>query len=501
MPTQSRSILDSIRLKTTLAVTITLVLILGGFAVIRYARQRDVLVRGAQSQVAITGDIIQASLERELLTQDSADLTSIIENVGEQPGVQSVYLLDGQGQVRALHRSAGTSGPAIGTELANSTLDLMVNPPPPNTTSFVTTPTGEQLMRRVNIILNQAQCNSCHEPQQRVLGALVSDFSTNDVNAALTADWQGSLASGVVTILFAIFAVNLLLNRIVLDRLAKFAPVLQGFGQGDLSLRLPPQSGDEIGQLAGSFNQMAASLQARERETRRLYSELAEKEAARAQLLQKVIAVQEEEQKRLARELHDDLAQSLTALSVTLQSALQTIPQEMQGIHRQLERLQALTLETMGGTSRWIQDLRPRMLDELGLEPAVRWYAESRLEDSVQVHLKATGLNQRLSPEVEITLFRIIQESIANIAKHARARSVQIRIDLYNPGPIVARIEDDGVGFIPSKYLHSNDGLAGMGLLGMRERVALLGGSLMIDSTPGRGTRIRAELPWKQTLQ
>jgi two-component system sensor histidine kinase UhpB len=211
--------------------------------------------------------------------------------------------------------------------------------------------------------------------------------------------------------------------------------------------------------------------------------------------------MQEEEQKRIARELHDDFAQSLTALSVTLQSAVQTIPPEMQTVHRQLARVQALTMETMGETSRWIQDLRPRLLDDLGLEPAIRWYAESRLADSTTVQVEANGLKERLSPELEITLFRVVQESISNIARHARAHAVQIRIDLYETGHVVARIEDDGVGFLPSKYLHPNDGLRGMGLLGMRERVALLGGTLMIDSTPGRGTRIRAEVPWKKTPQ
>ena len=391
---------SSLRLKTTIAVTISLLVILGGFAAIRYTRHRELVMKTAESQVAVTGDIILASLERELAMQDSADLNSIIHNVGEQPGVQAIYLLDDRDQTRISYRGAetGNSSPVSDPPVPVPVPDLVLNPPPPNTTLFVTTANGEELMRRVNVIANQPQCYGCHNVQQRVLGALVSDFSMTDINTVLAADWQDSLESGLGTIILAILAVNLLLSRFVLDKLERFAHILRRFGQGNLSVRLPSQGEDEIGQLATAFNQMAESLETHERENARLYHQLEEKEAARAQLLQKVITVQEEEQKRFARELHDDFAQSLTALSVTLQSAVQTIPPEMQAMHQQLERVQALTMETMGEASRWIQDLRPRLLDDLGLEPAIRWYAESRLADSIQVQVEANGLKERLPP-------------------------------------------------------------------------------------------------------
>ncbi|HEX2999254.1 MAG TPA: ATP-binding protein, partial [Armatimonadota bacterium] len=280
--------------------------------------------------------------------------------------------------------------------------------------------------------------------------------------------------------------------------LESFASILKRFGQGDLNLRLPVNGKDEIEQLAGSFNQMADGLQARDKENARLYHELQEKEAARTQLLQQIIANQEEDRKRLSRGLHDDFSQSLTALSMTMQTALQRIPPGRSPLRDQLEQLQSLTVDTLAEASRWIQDLRPRLLDDMGLVPAIRSYAESRLETcDTRWDIQTHGLADRLPTEIETTLFRIIQEAVSNIANHAHARHARISIDLYETGSIVARVEDDGVGFIPGKYHHALDGLRGVGLMSMRERVTWLGGTLRIASTPGRGTVVRAEVPWK----
>jgi two-component system sensor histidine kinase UhpB len=135
------------------------------------------------------------------------------------------------------------------------------------------------------------------------------------------------------------------------------------------------------------------------------------------------------------------------------------------------------------------------MLDDLGLVAAVQSYAETRLEPcGTKVISHASITPQRLTPELEITLFRVAQEAISNIARHARARTARVGIDLYDDNHLVLRIEDDGEGFIPAKYLHPANSLRGIGLLGMRERVALAGGTLTIDSTPRRGTRIRVEI-------
>ena len=283
---------------------------------------------------------------------------------------------------------------------------------------------------------------------------------------------------------------------------------------GDLSSPIEVSATGEIGTLEQSFEAMRIQLQKshaeltawrevlesrvrqRTRELEKLNADLQRSESVRAQLMENVIDAQEEERKRLARELHDNFAQSLTAVSVMLRSLAHTTPVEAAAVHSQLDAMQALVTGALDQTSQWIRDLRPPMLDDLGLVPAIRSFADARLETSgARVHVESSGLERRLPPALELTLFRVAQEAVSNIARHAHARVVEIRIDLYEDGPLVMHVADDGLGFIPAMYLSPSDGLRGMGLLSMRERIALVGGSLTIDSTPRRGTRIRAEVP------
>lgn len=490
---------SGLRFRITLAVTLALVVILGAATVWRYWNHSELDMEEAQHQAAIAGELVRASLRHAMLTRDRADLQSIIDNLSQQPGVDGIYLMDATGALQ-LYSASGHANvlPAAGQFPALPASGDMAGTA--SLSRSYTDGNGEQVLRYTLGIPNEPACYGCHPSTQPVLGGLVTDLALTETNYQLAADLRSSLVIGGVSLFAVVVAINLLLSRLVLNKLERFIPVLERFGQGDLSQRLAPRGGDEIGQLAVRFNEMADGLAARARENAQLYAELEQKEAARAFLLRKVIVAQEEEHKYLARELHDDFAQTLTALSVTVQSAIQIIPAAWTPVHERLERVQALTQDTLAETSRWIQDLRPRMLDDLGLLPALRAYAEARFDHSgPRIQFETQGIAERLAPEVEITLFRVLQEALSNIAKHAHAHSVQVRIERYPGGAIVARVQDDGIGFLPAKYLHAQDGLRGMGLLGMRERAELLGGSVTIDSTPGRGTRLRVELPGKET--
>lgn len=209
-------------------------------------------------------------------------------------------------------------------------------------------------------------------------------------------------------------------------------------------------------------------------------------------------AVQEEKQKQLARELHDELGQALTAISINLAAIEEELPADCQGILG--ERLQdtiLLTDQTLEQVRKLSLDLRPIMLDELGLVPALRSYVKRYAQRvNLEVQFEASGLKHRLPSDIEIALFRIVQEALTNVARHAQANLVKLKLRGQRK-VIVTTIEDDGRGFDIARVVgHRRAALgAGTGLLGIRERVALLGGSFDIQSVPGQGTYLAIKIP------
>jgi signal transduction histidine kinase len=274
---------------------------------------------------------------------------------------------------------------------------------------------------------------------------------------------------------------------------------------GDLERRIPALGEDEVGVLAQSLDCMQRTLktsletiaegkrdledkvQARTRELQELYREVQRKEEMRGELLKKVIAVQEEERKRIARELHDETSQDLATLLLSIETTSDSQPEELK---KKFIQMKGLTGRTLDSIHRLILDLRPSVLDDLGLTSAIRWVAESRLESSgIDLTFAVRGQERRLKPEIEITLFRIGQEAISNIARHAEASSVSIALD-FTESHIGLEVEDNGQGFSLNESPNGS-----FGLLGMKERTSLLDGTFAIDSKPGNGTRLAVAIP------
>jgi signal transduction histidine kinase len=229
-----------------------------------------------------------------------------------------------------------------------------------------------------------------------------------------------------------------------------------------------------------------------------LYERLRKERQNYQRLARHMLMAQEEERGRVARELHDETSQSLTGLSLSMQALLSIAKASDFGdaaFKAKLEKAYNITLQLNSEISKIMKSLRPTALDSLGLGPAVHQYAENRLQAvGVSVSVKQTGMEQRLPKEVEFALYRIAQGAIANIAWHSKAKNAVINLR-NNSDEFVMEIEDDGKGFDASKPIQVDESGHGRGLLSMKERASLLGGTCDIQSQPEKGTKITVRMP------
>lgn len=215
------------------------------------------------------------------------------------------------------------------------------------------------------------------------------------------------------------------------------------------------------------------------------------------EMLHRVVNAQEAERQRIARELHDETSQTLTALSLGLKGVEQTMATDPTRAQRQLAELKKAATDALDALHRCIADLRPPQLDDLGLAAALRWYVDDfQQRANLPITLTISGARRRLPPEMETMLFRVTQEALSNVARHAQARRAWVELE-FGEQQVRLTIGDDGRGFFPSAILNAPSPRRAWGLLGIQERVGLLGGTCQIRSHPGEGTEItvKATLP------
>lgn len=328
---------------------------------------------------------------------------------------------------------------------------------------------------------------------------------------------SNNLLKGVLLVSIPTLMLSILLAwgmaQSVMRPIIRLTGVAHRLSGGDLSNPIVTTGNDEISTLSRSMESMREKLNAsleeirnwnmrletkveeRTRELERLYSELRVKEANREELLRKVITIQEEERKRLARDLHDDTSQTLAALVMQLDTyaASSMWPGADE---TKLNEIRMASRKALDSIREIILDLRPSILDDLGLVSALRWYAETRLQEKgVKVRVEAPDHDRRVPGEVETALFRIVQEAVTNISRHSEAENAVIAVDFRDSG-VSVEIEDDGRGFDAANS--RADMKRTFGLQGMEERVSLLGGTFHIESEPGSGTRISVFIPLAQ---
>ncbi len=208
--------------------------------------------------------------------------------------------------------------------------------------------------------------------------------------------------------------------------------------------------------------------------------------------------VREEERKNIAHNLHDETSQVITGLNAYLEAAIGTLTVSENNTGVILRQAQVLSINILDQIHKLIYDLCPPILDDWGLVASVGWLINNTLGAAgVKADFKDGGGTRRLSRQVEAIIFRVVQEALTNIVKHARAKNASVRLH-FRKSVITVDITDDGRGFDVEEAMSSKDGLRGFGLIGMKERTKLLSGTLDISSHPGRGTKIEIKIPLNQ---
>jgi signal transduction histidine kinase len=350
-----------------------------------------------------------------------------------------------------------------------------------------------------------APCSVCDQPKESadyltVMAPLrfapwgvVVQQQEREAFAALYTSQYGFLAAGALLIVMGIFLSRALLRSVVapIQSLSGQAELLR---RGDLSRPIGVVGDREIDVLATTMEAARQRLAATLGELQSLNEDLERKVASRTRVLEeqyeqrrilvrRLLNASEEERRRLARELHDEISQLLTVIQLSLDEVDLDTPA--------IRKARELLTRTQKEIHRIIHDLRPSLLDDLGLSAAVRWYAENYLSaKGIEVGLEIEE-DLALPEEVQLATFRIFQEIITNVLRHSRAENVSI--ELYvSEGHLVLAVEDDGVGFDPQQKS------AGAGLVGMRERAALVAGTITFDSSPGTGTQVLLRIPLGQ---
>jgi signal transduction histidine kinase len=427
----------------------------------------DVLETKSQEEgISVTRDVAARATDLILINDLFSLHKLLVETKENYPDVRYAFVLDTEKQVLA-----HTFGDGFPLELID--LNAVESGRYQNT---VIIDAGEDMIWDVAVPIFNGQAGTAR------VG--ISDASAHRILQILSTQLVLTILVVLSISLLAATTLTWVMTRPVIT----LAEAAQKITNGDFTPRVERWADDEIGDLSTSFNQMANELG-------RMDVIRQEREQLRRQFFDGIISAQEDERKRIARELHDGTSQSLTSLIIGLRNLSETCGSS--DLRPQIQQLREETNRTLDDVHALAVQLRPAVLDDLGLKAAVdhlveEWQSRHRIVTDVCVYLG----NIRLSDYIETAVYRIIQEALTNIAKHAQASSVSVLVERRN-SDVVTIIEDDGQGFDIKNAPNSGR----LGLLSMQERAELLGGTLVVESTPKQGTSIFVTLPENSHLK
>ena len=302
----------------------------------------------------------------------------------------------------------------------------------------------------------------------------------HSVQSALSTATQQLISIAAVIFIVVSFLVYLITTYTTIKPINSLLSSVQAVAQGDLSRKVQVKSKDELNTLASAFNSMT--------------KQLSQAQAARDRLMSKLIHSQEEERQRISRELHDETGQSLTTLMLTLRFLEEA--QDLNEVKERTEEHRQLLLQTLEQVRMLAWKLTPSPLIDLGLKAALESVVNKFKQSSEwNINMQIKGLeNRRLPSEIELTIYRVVQEALTNIAKHASAENVDIFLECTE-NKIMLVVEDDGVGFDTEKIKTDKEGRSTLGLNSMKERISLIGGKFNIESVPQEGTTLHVYIP------
>ncbi len=343
-------------------------------------------------------------------------------------------------------------------------------------------------------LINFAAMQDMHDELHRMQALWQSDprLAREALNALERAQ-HGLLFSSTLfvgsLVALAVLGLGIAIGLSVTEPVRQAARAMRRVAAGDFSQRVQVPNRDELGDLADRINHTIGELG-------KLHEATVASERARAlrEQIAQVIMAQEEERRRLSRELHDGLGPSLAALANRLRASQRLIQIDPGRVERDLEEISKSLRDYVHEIRELTHNLRPAVLDQLGLVGALRQQLERLTQESyAQASLRAPE-NVTLAPLVEVTAFRVAQECLNNVRKHAAATEVEVLLTCTPDSGLQLTIADNGRGFDTSA-MSSPSSKAGLGLLNMRERAELLGGHLAIETSPGKGCRVTLSLP------
>lgn len=468
-----------IRLKLVVGVALVHLLLMTIFVLDLVQRQREFLLDELTRRTLHHALVLATSSAPWVMSDDLVGMEEVVEASSRGGDIRHAMIVDLRGRVLA-HTVRQRTGQHLADPISLAAL------------------AGEKKER---VYLRSAGTIHAIAPihaGQQLIGwsILAADTSSTTAHLAYVTR-TGVLYTLAAIAIGTVFA--MLLARSMLRQLRLLLAGVDSLQNDVLDKPVQVIAGDEIGRVAGAFNRALASLtDGRERLTAEIGERLKAESDLRA-LSRRQVATIEEERRRIARDLHDELGQVLAGMQFGLKSLHQSLEGREEGLRDKCGELSSQIEQIGASMHRIANDLRPATLDHLGLLAALQAFVteQNRLVgERISIAFDAAGFRRRLPAEVEMIAYRIVQEGLANVVKHAHATRAEIMLTVNHPVLIIA-IRDDGAGI--SEMLNGDADIAstpGLGLLGMRERAASIGGTVSVGPRRGGGTVLRAELPY-----